>query len=380
MTILPEIPRTAFISLAEDEELYLQQDGKGLALTAWERWKVGVCNYFQSEKTVAMKQRNVVLAYLEAVRNDAGMEAAYFAGRKYDAIVDEFRTKTGNASAHPPVTRRLISDLDNQVTDSVTSRKDSVDTTIDSAAHRASAPWNTFIIAFQRNPPVPTLTDIVNPMVDEMKAEAEQKGLPQSTIDAIARNRVDYKTLGTGHIKIPGISDAIENAILAEAHKDPDRISVVPPLDACTIGQKAVKRFLTRKINELTYDNLVSEVTTAQALTARQAVHDPEDKVKTLVTPEQIEIEVRNAIGNTPKLLWDFEIPTLRDKVIDLALDPESEEKRKELARFYVPRTKTGKALPPGMEEFDNSQPNPRGIAPAEQPQNPQPHSPDKLS
>lgn len=245
--------RKAVQRLDDDTTLRLREDGRGLAVSRWQRFQVAVCDLFRSKQAISASKSLALFAFFNAIEEAQGGEMKRQAER--------------TILPSPPrlTARTVISTLD----------------TLD--AHGGQH-WldNERTIVKITNSPGEVLQDAVTTISVKLIAQAQRNGLAQETCLAL-RSRYE-----NGHRD--SLGSAVANALRATTRLQDENGGIsIHPLHEHAVEatiQQIVAKALAGEINRALFDQFRAGQPAIQALDA--AARDPANAAiaNLLTTPE----------------------------------------------------------------------------------------------
>ena len=295
--------RVAVQQLGDNANLRLKEDGSGIATSRWERFKVGFFDLFRSADSIATKQTETVRAFLDAVRREQGPNMA-------DVAESHLRTQLGGVQGVPLLGRAVTS-----TTDHLTARGGQ------NWLHNERLTRQAAHVAGTGAPQMPTLSSIVNPVCEELVAQAQEMGLPENK----ARELLLKYTVGvvSGFVDMPDISHAIEVALRDAAKVQGEggaSFRRLEPEEVIQIARDAAKAQIRERIN-MYFHGKFAEVHPFQEDFARVATERGfEAHLPVLSRHENFRLfkELESfAIQNAKEILSPQKMQALRDQVLD---------------------------------------------------------------
>lgn len=229
MSIPLEHFRTAARQLGEDATLRLREDGRGIAVSAWQRIQVSVCDVFRSEEHIAAKRAEALSAFLNAVEREQGRDMA--------AISDQLAVR----SPAPTLTGHAVISTFSALKRQGGRHWLQNEQLIHRLAHRVPVP-----------PTEDSLPSVVNPICTDLISEARTRGLSPENCQSLQGYLVTASARYDDHFTHPEFSLVIERALRDAARTRTNEgvfLRHIPEKEAIAIARAAVKATFTREIN-----------------------------------------------------------------------------------------------------------------------------------
>jgi hypothetical protein len=245
MTISVNDFRVAAQQLGDNANLRLKEDGSGIATSGWERFKVGFFDLFRSADSIAAKQTQTIRTFLDAVRREQGPNMANIAERHLQSQLDGVQGV--------PLLARAVSSTSEHLSARGGPHWVRNEQLTRQAAHFTGP----------STPQMPTLSGIVNPVCEELVAQAQELGYPEDKArELLLKYTVGLSQFGNAAFDMPKVSRAIENALRDAARVEGEQgvgFRSLTPDQVTQIAGAAAREQICYEINGYFHELYISE-------------------------------------------------------------------------------------------------------------------------